>query len=159
MDGLYWETWYNNGDNLEMPCTKERLGMKGTYKQTRVFINVNKRNLPYSLWIRRDTARTKAWANSNQIKSGMCDNNNIVLFPKSNVMTCDNHVDLLVNKTWLHFCLHFFAGPCPIDIRDRLIMYSNRMLGVPRLRQLRVRNDSCSIPEDFVGAIQVSLSC
>lgn len=52
---------------------------------------------------------------------------------------------------------HFFFKdvPCPIDIGDRMIMHANELLGVPRLRQLRVRNDSCSIPEQFKESIQV----
>ncbi|KAM4852733.1 polycystin-2-like protein 1 [Thomomys bottae] len=36
------------------------------------------------------------------------------------------------------------------------IYYENLLLGVPRLRQLRVRNDSCVVPEDFREDI---LSC
>ena len=47
-------------------------------------------------------------------------------------------------------------GPCPIPLRDRMIMYSNRMLGVPRMRQIRVTNQSCLIPEDFKEAIKVT---
>ena len=47
-------------------------------------------------------------------------------------------------------------GPCPISPRDRMIMYSNRMLGVPRMRQIRVTNQSCLIPEDFKEAIKVT---
>lgn len=37
---------------------------------------------------------------------------------------------------------------------DRNILYENRMLGVPRMRQVRVRNDSCIVPEDFQSAIR-----
>ena len=29
------------------------------------------------------------------------------------------------------------------------LYYENKMLGVPRLRQLRVRNDSCTVHDDF----------
>ncbi|XP_022247733.1 polycystin-2-like, partial [Limulus polyphemus] len=36
---------------------------------------------------------------------------------------------------------------------DRNILYENRLLGSPRLRQLRVRNDSCDVHEDFTSAI------
>lgn len=46
-------------------------------------------------------------------------------------------------------------GPCPIDAKDRMIMYSNRLLGVPRMRMLRVTNQSCLIPESFQEAIKV----
>ncbi|XP_071538109.1 polycystin-2-like isoform X1 [Panulirus ornatus] len=37
---------------------------------------------------------------------------------------------------------------------DRNILYENRMLGVPRMRQVRVRNDSCTVPDDFKRAIR-----
>ncbi len=37
----------------------------------------------------------------------------------------------------------------------RMIMHANRLLGVPRVRQLRVTNKSCSIPEQFKEIIQV----
>merc|ERR1719273_2827320 len=33
-------------------------------------------------------------------------------------------------------------------------MYENRMLGLPRLRQLVMRNDSCVVPEAFAGAVR-----
>ena len=47
-------------------------------------------------------------------------------------------------------------GPCPIPQKDRMIMYSNRLLGIPRMRQIRVTNQSCLIPEDFKEAIKVT---
>ena len=50
-----------------------------------------------------------------------------------------------------------FKKPCPIPLNERLIMYSNRLLGVSRLRQLRVTNQSCLIPQDFEKAIKVKL--
>lgn len=34
------------------------------------------------------------------------------------------------------------------------IFYENLLLGVPRLRQLRVRNGSCSIPQDLRDEIK-----
>ncbi|XP_064627409.1 polycystin-2-like isoform X2 [Lineus longissimus] len=34
------------------------------------------------------------------------------------------------------------------------IFYENRLLGVPRIRQLKVRNDSCTVPEDFSNEIK-----
>ena len=37
-------------------------------------------------------------------------------------------------------------------------MYSNRLLGIPRMRQLRVTNQSCLIPEDFKDAIKVIIN-
>lgn len=36
---------------------------------------------------------------------------------------------------------------------DRNILYENRLLGSPRIRQLRVRNDSCNVHPDFKKAI------
>ncbi|XP_076315760.1 polycystin-2-like protein 1 [Tachypleus tridentatus] len=41
----------------------------------------------------------------------------------------------------------------PTNGNERSILYVNRLLGAPRLRQLRVRNDSCTIPEEFKRAI------
>ncbi len=75
LDAIYWEEWYNKGDEPEkLPCSLDRVGKK---------------------------------------------------------------------------------GPCPIPLRDRLIMYSNRMLGVPRMRMVRVTNQSCLVPEDFQERIKV----
>ena len=37
------------------------------------------------------------------------------------------------------------VGPCPVANEDRNVLYENRLLGVPRLRQIRVRNDTCVI--------------
>ena len=34
-------------------------------------------------------------------------------------------------------------------------MYSNRLLGVPRLRMLRVNNQSCLVPEEFKDVVKV----
>ncbi|TRY80381.1 hypothetical protein TCAL_04863 [Tigriopus californicus] len=45
--------------------------------------------------------------------------------------------------------------PCVVPPADRNIMYENRVLGLPRLRQLKVTNDSCNIQEDFQKAIKV----
>ena len=33
------------------------------------------------------------------------------------------------------------------------IFYENKVLGVPRIRQLKVRNDSCEVHTDFVDTI------
>ena len=35
------------------------------------------------------------------------------------------------------------------------VYYENKILGVPRIRQLRVRNDSCVIPSDFQDQIKL----
>lgn len=52
--------------------------------------------------------------------------------------------------------LFFSAGSaCPISQHDRMVMHANRLLGVPRLRQLRVTNTSCSVPSKFKDAIKV----
>lgn len=34
------------------------------------------------------------------------------------------------------------------------IFYENKLLGVPRLRQLKVRNDSCTVHDDFKNEIK-----
>eukprot|EP00095_Tigriopus_kingsejongensis_P003470 maker-scaffold13_size735724-snap-gene-6.27 protein:Tk03470 transcript:maker-scaffold13_size735724-snap-gene-6.27-mRNA-1 annotation:"pkd2 " len=47
------------------------------------------------------------------------------------------------------------TGPCPIDHHDRMVMHANRLLGVPRLRQLRVHNHSCTVPDEFNESIDV----
>jgi len=41
------------------------------------------------------------------------------------------------------------TGPRLTDEELGYSFYGNRLVGVPRLRQLRVRNDSCSIHPDF----------
>ena len=41
------------------------------------------------------------------------------------------------------------TGPCPIPMQERKILYASRLLGVPRMRQLRVRNNSCTIPTKY----------
>ena len=46
------------------------------------------------------------------------------------------------------------TGPCPVAHSDRNILYENRMLGLPRIRQLRVQNLSCEIHPDFQNAIR-----
>ncbi len=35
-----------------------------------------------------------------------------------------------------------------------MIFYENKMLGVPRIRQLKVRNDSCTVHDDFKNEIK-----
>ncbi|XP_043203547.1 polycystin-2-like isoform X1 [Amphibalanus amphitrite] len=40
-----------------------------------------------------------------------------------------------------------------VNKHEQNILYENRMLGVPRMRQLRVRDDSCNVHETFAGAI------
>ncbi|XP_013778837.1 polycystin-2-like [Limulus polyphemus] len=37
--------------------------------------------------------------------------------------------------------------------QDRNVLYENRLLGSPRLRQLRVRNDSCKVHDEFISTI------
>ena len=50
-----------------------------------------------------------------------------------------------------------FLGPCPIPLKDRLVQYSSRLLGVPRMRILRVNNQSCPVAAEFKDAIKVKL--
>ncbi|CAG0885259.1 unnamed protein product [Darwinula stevensoni] len=44
-------------------------------------------------------------------------------------------------------------GTTPTSSQDRNILYENKLLGVPRLRQLRVRDNSCTVHENFQRAI------
>ena len=37
------------------------------------------------------------------------------------------------------------VGPCPVANDDRNVLYENRLLGVPRLRQMRIKNNTCLI--------------
>ena len=46
-------------------------------------------------------------------------------------------------------------GKCPRVGDDRGILYDNKMLGVPRIRQIRVKNDSCEIHPQFSSTISV----
>ena len=46
------------------------------------------------------------------------------------------------------------GSPCPTQPVDRGILMENRIIGLPRLRQLRVHNSSCDIPETFGGIIK-----
>ena len=47
------------------------------------------------------------------------------------------------------------TGSCVRTQADKNFLYENRMLGVPRLRMLKVRNDSCSVPPSFAENIAV----
>ena len=47
--------------------------------------------------------------------------------------------------------------PCEIDFKDRMVLHANRLLGAPRLRLLRVRNDSCMVPKEFQANINVNI--
>ncbi|GAB6019631.1 TRP-like ion channel Pkd2 [Chamberlinius hualienensis] len=48
----------------------------------------------------------------------------------------------------------YYNGDERNDI-DKNILYECKLLGMPRIRQIKVRNDSCVIPEDFKKAITV----
>lgn len=45
--------------------------------------------------------------------------------------------------------------PCDVPPADRNVMYENRILGLPRIRMLKVGNKTCDVPEDFKKAIRV----
>ena len=48
------------------------------------------------------------------------------------------------------------TSPCPVPTTDRNMMFENRMLGVPRMRQLKVGETSCmdQVNVDFLSAIR-----
>ena len=46
------------------------------------------------------------------------------------------------------------GGPCPTLLMDRGILMENRIIGSPRLRQLKVHNSSCHIVSQFSGIIR-----
>ena len=50
------------------------------------------------------------------------------------------------------------GGPCERNEEDANMLYDNKMLGVPRLRQLRVRNDSCEVHPLFQASITACYS-
>ncbi|XP_015913984.2 polycystin-2 [Parasteatoda tepidariorum] len=60
-------------------------------------------------------------------------------------------------KYVLHDCLFwekwYDDAGTPTEMEDRNVLYENRLLGSPRLRQLRVRNDSCVVHDDFKSSI------
>ena len=47
------------------------------------------------------------------------------------------------------------TGKCKRSLEDDGVLYDNKLLGVPRIRQLRVKNDSCEIHPQFSGIINV----
>ena len=51
-------------------------------------------------------------------------------------------------------CIDGSNGACPRIQDDVGILFDNKMLGVPRLRQLRVKNDSCEIHPQFSNTIR-----
>ncbi|XP_054715957.1 polycystin-2-like [Uloborus diversus] len=57
----------------------------------------------------------------------------------------------------LHDCLYwekwYDNAGTPTQMEDRNVLYENRLLGSPRMRQLRVRNDSCVVHDDFKSSI------
>ncbi|KAF8770771.1 Polycystic kidney disease 2-like 1 protein like [Argiope bruennichi] len=57
----------------------------------------------------------------------------------------------------LHDCLFwekwYDNDGTPTLQEDRNVLYENRLLGSPRLRMLRVRNDSCVVHDDFKSSI------
>ena len=54
----------------------------------------------------------------------------------------------------LSFFICFFSLPKMFTFEDRGVLMENRLIGLPRLRQLKVTNSSCNIPKDFRGIIR-----
>ena len=50
------------------------------------------------------------------------------------------------------------GSPCPTLLMDRGILMENRIIGLPRLRQLKVHNSSCHIVSQFSGIIRKCFS-
>ena len=44
--------------------------------------------------------------------------------------------------------------PCKVPEADRNMMYENRVLGLPRIRMLKVGNSTCKVQESFTKAIR-----
>merc|ERR1711988_1457604 len=40
-----------------------------------------------------------------------------------------------------------------IDTQDNFIFYEDKLLGVPRIRQVRIANNTCTVHEDFADTI------
>jgi len=57
---------------------------------------------------------------------------------------------LLDGLYWEHW---YDTARTSTHLTDRNVLYENRMLGVPRMRQLRVTDDSCSVHDNFKNAI------
>ena len=55
---------------------------------------------------------------------------------------------------WFIFFYLFFPLPKMFTFEDRGVLMENRLIGLPRLRQLKVTNSSCNIPKDFRGIIR-----
>ncbi len=56
-------------------------------------------------------------------------------------------MDGLYWETW-------YNGQNVSESESNMIFYENKMLGVPRIRQLKVRNDSCTVHDDFKNEIK-----
>ncbi|XP_075215415.1 polycystin-2-like [Lycorma delicatula] len=48
-----------------------------------------------------------------------------------------------------HFWYSTDAKVAETDIEDRNVLFDNRIIGTPRVRQVRVTNHSCKVPDDF----------
>ena len=48
----------------------------------------------------------------------------------------------------------YFCSLKHLPFKDRGVLMENRLIGLPRLRQLKVTNTSCEIPKDFRGIIR-----
>ena len=49
----------------------------------------------------------------------------------------------------------FYNGEKIPDDQTGYIFFENKLLGVPRIRQVKVRNDSCVVHRDFADDIKV----
>jgi len=50
------------------------------------------------------------------------------------------------------------GAPCKRSVQDKNVLYDNKLLGVARIRQLRLKNDSCSVHPVFKSNIKVCYS-
>ncbi|KAJ9594676.1 hypothetical protein L9F63_014010 [Diploptera punctata] len=56
---------------------------------------------------------------------------------------------VMINNLYWDFWYHNGDPVANVTNEDRNILYENKLIGVPRLRQVKVRNDSCLVHEDF----------
>ncbi|CAH1407858.1 unnamed protein product [Nezara viridula] len=59
-----------------------------------------------------------------------------------------------INTLFFKYLEDQLAGNTLTMEESKLVLLQNILVGVPRLRQLRVRPDSCKVPQDFAGAFR-----